>query len=206
MSQEPEPSIIEYARFYGLAKNHLEPHPLCDISIERDLWQPSEGVPGLIPDDFENVEVPAERIFIDEETASLLATLAFPLPKETPRFDEDTDIDTHRARDLKQELPFLRTDHDSDLRCFSRRIGPDLENEFLPSESVDEEADEGLHWPTRYYKLADEMWSQIQSEKLAVSSDAFLLLQDSLKCPLENDEHLSFEDNDAEPIYERVCS
>lgn len=112
MSQE-EPSIIEYAHYYGLIRNHLEIDPLqglaaldnaqtqLDLDNTPDLFQIRQGC----------VKVPEERLTIDAGTASLLSEIAS-FAKPPPSSDRDDAIDTHRVRRMKVELPLLSSDHE----------------------------------------------------------------------------------------------
>ncbi|KAL9129035.1 MAG: hypothetical protein Q9217_002405 [Psora testacea] len=203
MSQDSEPSIREYARFYGLAKDHLENHPLSAISAPEDDWQELDDTPELFSIDANNGTIPADRLFIDAETASLLVQFAPPSSKEPPRFDEDVDVDIYRIPKLKQELPLLHSDHESDMREFACQIIPNLESEFLPLENIDEEADEGLSWPSKYHDLPRGICNKLETERLEIPSEVLLYLQSTLKWHLEGGEHTSFEDANAEPSYKR---
>ncbi|KAL9102705.1 MAG: hypothetical protein Q9163_002167 [Psora crenata] len=203
-SQESQPSIFEYARFHGLTKDHLEHHPLDAISCPDDFWQQLEDTPDLFCIDASNGTVPAERMSMDAETASILAQLAEPLSEQPPKFDDDVDVDTHRLQKLKQEPPLLFTDHESDMQWFARQNVPDLESEFLPLEAIDEEADEGLEWPQKYQELPRHIWDKIESEKLSMSSEVLLYLQQTLKWHPEGVEHASFEEAHDEPNYKRM--
>lgn len=195
MSQGEEPSIIDYARFYGLIRDHLEPHPLHGMAARDSL--PSlelDDHPGLSDIDFAKFKIPEERLTVDAGAASLLSCIAA-LAKEAPSRHDD-EIDAHRVRQLKHELPLLRSDHELDMLNFAPRIIPGLEHEFLPFETVDEEADEGLTWPSRCYELSNEYAQKSTSEKLQVSSDGFKYLHETLRFPLEGSDHALFEYED----------
>ena len=203
MSQEAEPSLIEYARFHGLSKDYLEHHPLEGIAPPLDFLSQLEDSPDLVhiePGDF---KLPKERLTVDAGAASLLAEVAA-LAKPVIRSDEDDGLNLHRFRNLKLELPLLRTDHELDMLRFAPQVVPDLEHEFLPYETVDEEADEGLTWPSRCHELPSLYWKKVESEKLQVSRDALQFLQQSLQYHLEGGNHEAFEVDDIP--YERVRS
>jgi len=203
MSQEVEPSMIEYARFYGLIRNHLEPHPLQTFSAAEGLLpQQVEDSPDLFQLHLENIKVPEERLAVDAGSASLLSSVATFAKGAPSRNDEDDGICTHRVRRMKHESPLLRSDHELDMLCFAPRIAPDLENEFLPLETVDEEADEGFTWPSKYYELPDVHDKKSKAEKLEIASDGLLFLQQSLRFHLEGGEHAIFEVH--EVPYKRV--
>ena len=179
MSQVEEPSITDYARFYGLIRDHLEPHPLQGLAA-RDTHLPLEldDDVGLSPIDLATYRLPEERLTVDAGAAALLSYITA-LAKIAPSRDNDK-IDTHRVRNLKHELPLLRSDHELDMLQFAPRIVPDLEHEFLPLDNTSDEADEGFTWPAACYQLPEEYSRRSTSEKLQVSGDAFVCLQETL--------------------------
>lgn len=184
-----EPRIIDYARFYGLVHNHLEPPPLQGLTLPENLGSSVEDPPELFHIDFSNVKVPEERLAIDAGAASLLASI-----QESAKYEvEDVDIDTHRVRRMKNELPLLRSDHEIDLLRFKSPIVPDLENEFLPLETLDVEEDEGVEWPSSYYALCDEFAKKSKSEKIEASKDDLSYLQRALNYHLEGGDHTALE-------------
>lgn len=204
MSQEDvQPSTIEYARFHGLIRDHLEHHPLHGLAAPPDFSSQLDDTPDLFQIRQDCVEVPKERLTIDVDTASLLSSIAT-LAKEPPSRHGDDEIDTHRVRRMKHELPLLRSDPEVDLLRFAPRIVPNLENEFLPLETVDEEADEGFGWPTRCYELPGEYTRKLKEEKLEVWSDVLVFLQETLRFHLEGGTHQVFED--VESSYTKVSS
>lgn len=189
MSDDVEPRIIDYARFYGLVQNHREPPPLQGLTLPENLGSFLEDPPELFHVDLSNVKVPEERLAIDAGAASLLSSI----PESAKCEFEDLGIDRHRVRRMKNELPLLRSDHEIDLLRFVSPIVPDLENEFLPLETLDIEEDEGVEWPSSYYALPDEFTRKSRSEKIEASKDDFLYLQQVLKYHLEGGEHAAFE-------------
>ena len=88
------------------------------------------------------------------------------------------------------ELPLLSTDHELDMHDFARTIIPDLTNEHLPLESLDDEADEGLSWPSTCATLPDVHFAKCKAEKLEISPEWLNYMRDILS--LQN-EHLQFE-------------
>ena len=185
MSQEEDPSILDYARFYGLISDHFEPHPLRRIAA-RDTSHPLEldDDDGLSPLNFPACGLPQERLTVDAGAAVILSSIA--APAKVPPAHSAEVIDTHRIRNLKLELPLLRSDHEVDMLNFGPRVLPDLEHEFLPLEAVNEEADEGLTWPLTCYQLPGEFANKSASEKLCVSSNALAYLQETLDFHLDS--------------------
>ena len=204
MSQEVEPSLLEYARFHGLIRDHLEDHPLQHLECPRDFWSDLEDNQDLFQIRTDTVKVPDERLAVDEGTASLLSSVQALAQQPPSRHGEDDEFDVHRVQRLKLELPLLRSDPEFDLLRFAPKIVPDLEHEFLPLETVDQEADEGLDWPTRCHDLPDEYTKKLESEKLEVSSDAMVVLQAALTYHHEGGNHEFFED--IELPYTKVCT
>lgn len=204
MSQEAEPSIIDYARFYGLIRDHLKDNPLEQFSPPRDLFSDLEDNSNLFQIRADSVRVPDERLAFDEGAASVLSS-AIALAKQPPSTEnEDDEINVHRVRRMKHEIPLLRTDPEVDLLRFAPRIVPNLENEFLPLETVDEEADEGFDWPTWCSSLPEEYAKKLKAEKLKVTSDALVFLQEALNFQQEGGEQQILDH--AELAYGKVCT
>ena len=204
MSQELEPSLHDYARFYGLTRDHLDSYPLAIAPGPIDVWQQLNDLPDLFHIDSSKAYFATERIAIDPAAASFLAAITTQKSEQAPWFDQDNDVTTRRFRDSKIELPLLRTDHDLDILRFRRQAQPDLESEFLPIETVDEEADEGLAWPSRMSEAAEGYWDKVLSEKFPISSDTLGFLQRALQWHEEGGDCKSFQDIDGESSYERV--
>ena len=167
MSETLEPSLVDYARFYGLAVNHLENDPLVDPPVPRDIHVELEDGPQLFKIDNTNGKVPQERLAIGRDEALLLGSLNA-ASEHTLSF-EGVVLDPHRVRNMKLELPMLRTDHEADIQDFARPVLPDLAHEHLPLEIVDDDADEGLSWPMECASLPDIFYAKCKAEKLDVS-------------------------------------
>ena len=204
MSQDVDPPIIDYARFYGLACNHRELSPLQGLTLPENLGSFLDDPPELFHIDLSNIKVPEERLAIDAGAASLLSSIAESAKHPPSHSDQDLGIDRHRVRGMKQELPLLRSVHELDVLRFAAPIIPDLKNEFLPFETVDIEEDEAFEWPSSYHALPDEATKKLESEKLEVSKDDLQFLQHTLKSQFESVEHEAFEVDDLP--YKRVHS
>ena len=202
MSNE-EPSVIAYARFYGLTQDHLALDPLQGLKTLPKAQLQLEDGPDLFQLREDCVELPRERLDVSPGALSLLSEV-LALAKCSPSFDSLDEIDTHRVRRLKLELPLLRTDPEVDLIRFAPQVVPDLEHEFLPLETIDEEADEGLTLPSSYERLPEEWNRRVQSERLEVNGDALFFLQDTLKWHHEGEDPATFKDVDYP--YEKVAT
>ena len=197
MSQDVEPTIIEYARFHGLVRDHRESPPLERLALSENLDSSLDDPPELFHIDLAKVQLPQERWAVDAGAASLLSSIVESAQDPPPYSDEEIGIDRHRVRRMKQELPLLRSDHELDVLRFRSPIVPDLEHEFLPLETVGVEEDEGVEWPTSYYALPDEFTKKISSEKIEASQDGCLYLQQTLKYDFEGLEDGTFEYDDS---------
>ena len=202
--QKSELSLQEYACLHGLTKDHLRPHPLDVLPGTDDVWQLLEDSPDLLHIDGEKGSVLTERFTVEPETASFLASLVPERNEQNSKFDGDDSTKIRRFRDLKIELPLLRTDHSLDILSFQRQAQTDLYNEFLPLETLDEEDDEGLTWPSQPAQLSNETWKKATSEKFAIPCEILQYLQGVLQWHQEGGEYKTFEDADSEPIYQRV--
>ncbi|MCJ1464776.1 hypothetical protein MMC07_003389 [Pseudocyphellaria aurata] len=188
MTQEQEASLLDYARFHGLAHSHLQISPLANLgltSVEDPTSVDLEEDPSneFSLEEF-NRNISTERLSFGKDAISVLSVVKLPVweTTQTQSYDEDVEIDRcHRWRNLKHELPLLRTDHELDMIHFRKRLVPDLENECFPTEAVDEEADEGFTWPSKYHTLPDEFNKISGSETLAVCSETLLYLRDVLR-------------------------
>lgn len=194
MSQDAEPSILEYARFYGLIQNHLANNPLQHVVVPRDFELQLNDTTDLFQIRNDCVKVPKERLAVDAGTASLLTDVANLAQFPPPGFDTDDELDHRRVRRMKHELPLLSTDHEVDMLRFTRKVVPNLENEFLPQETVDEEADGGFNWPSSLQGLPGEYNKRAREEKPVFPKEALIYLQETLKHPVEGFKHAFYEE------------
>lgn len=180
MSRSSEHTIIDYARFHGLLRDHRLLDPL-------KLLPEPENQPSFLedPEHAPKVGIPQgfsinERLTLSKEAATLLSSCTT-APK-IGAWDEEEILDVrHRTRKQKVEIPILKTDHELDMQEFGRRVEPDLAGFNLPYEKVDEENDEGLTWPRQYYDLPRELDSRSRGEKIETSRDIFIYMQTLLK-------------------------
>lgn len=205
MSQDVEPRIIDYARFYGLVQDHLEPDPLQGVqglTLSENLGSSLDHPPELFHIHLTSAKIPDERLAVDAGAATFLSSIAESLKQSPSYSDQELGIDRHRVRRMKHELPLLRSDHEIDVLRFASPIVPDLEYDFLPLETLDVEEDESLEWPSSYYVLPDEFAKISKSEKIEASEDDFLYLQQTLRLDVEGGEYRASEIDDLP--YKRV--
>lgn len=201
MSQYMEPSLSEYARFYGLTTDHLDRDPLAGLAVIHDLPEQLEDDPELFRiDNAKDIDL-NEKLFFGKQEALVLGSIMETMPQDWD-LDESSWLNPHRVRHMKIEVPMLKTDHEGDMRAFRCLMIPDLANEHLPLESLDDEADEGLMWPSSCQKLPSQYMLAAERERLDVSIGELNYLQASLSLDLTSELPLSFEGNGLE--YARV--
>ena len=187
MSKETEPSVLEYARYYNLSKNHMGVDPLRYVPPPDQPPLQLDTEPAWLQSGPSITTPPSERLIAVKEASALLAVTD---PKQYGDYAfEALDLaPTHRIRHLKVELPLLRSDHEMDMLNFARRIEPNLAEEFIPFEKVDNEQDEGPEWPSYCHAWPAMYFQKAQNEKLEVARDVIAYMKAALNVQPENRE------------------
>ncbi|KAI9772360.1 MAG: hypothetical protein M1839_002496 [Geoglossum umbratile] len=184
MDEEEQLALLDYARFHGLASDHRVVPPLLSSLIPsppRDfllqLADPKE-VPHL-----EQLAAfsTREKLFLDREAAALLSTCMWNVEHELTQEDLSFSAGQRRGKELRVELPMLRTDHELDMRIFGRQVVPGPLGDNIPLEEVNERNDEGISWPLESLDLPRQFNEKLRNEKLEVSKDAILYLQSIIR-------------------------
>ena len=175
MSQDDEPSVLEYARFYGLTVNYLATCPIQQCIRDLDRIE-SDDEPMLLEAEGSPAQIQNERILIPKNALALLSNVTtaqgqvlhdgLPLPK------------IHRSRDMKVELPLLRTDPEVDMQDHPHRVMPELAKELIPLEKVEDGKDESLQWSGCSHSLPAKVNAKLASELLTISKNTILYLQE----------------------------
>ena len=176
-----EPPLLAYARYHGLATDHLavELDLSAQFDTQGDLPNSHSKTASLIP-------LPKEaKLRLKKSELQLLAASIRPDPP--PSWD-DVLPDRHRTRDLKLETPLLPADHKEHLRCFTE--GPNLDLKDL-----------GV-LPDMQSRQSDAKMSQ---EKLQAPKEDLMYLQRILQDPYTPEGYQQVI-NDALPGYIRVSS
>ncbi|KAF2032653.1 hypothetical protein EK21DRAFT_60385 [Setomelanomma holmii] len=176
-----ELGTLEFARHYGLCTPYDQEAllignvlPPCSDTFDQDLLAPSNAcitnkVNTLIK----------ERLAVNKETAVLLKAVLD--SRELPPIEPPSTARWKWVLSLKQEVPVLPTDSDLDQLTFGSIVVPDFQNMKIPCEVVDEANDEGFMWPAKYLTYLAQCDAMIKAEKLAVSKDVLLHLQDAVQ-------------------------
>lgn len=161
------PSLLDYARYHGVAKEHLALD--LDLSAYFDTIQ--DELPGSLSRIAPPISLPKEtKLQLNTSELQLLATHL--RPPSPPPADEMLP-DPHRIRSLKLEIPLLLTDHEEDLRCFTKRPSLNLHDLGLLPECTSSPASD----------LARHQDIKLCQEKLQASKEDFLYLQHTLQAP-----------------------
>ena len=167
--------------------------PLASLLVPNDAEFQLQDGPQLFHIDESVAEVPEERLLLGKDEVLLLTSITRAPAHFSTSFD-GVDLDPRRVQKMKLELPLLTSDHEIDMQRFVRVIIPDLANEHLPLESLDEEADEGLSWPSRDAALPDVYSRKNTNEKLEVSPVLLSYMCNTLDYGDGITKHLLFED------------
>ena len=207
MEESQEPSILEYARFYGLVRDHLMVHPLQSSCLLDSSVDPSAALKD--PEGPVHLAALPPYIVHEKLSASKDAAVFLSYIRQSSLEEEGekaAPLDYNRVKNMKMELPVLRTDNELDIREFAPRAIPHLARLNIPLEKVDVEKDEGLAWPSSVYSLPEEFNSMSIKEKLDAPKDALVYLQAVLRTlPKEDDELLATETYWAPKVGLNLC-
>ncbi|KAH6614257.1 hypothetical protein C7974DRAFT_368528 [Boeremia exigua] len=181
-----EPSVLEYAREQGICVDYTtDLLPLADLCLSlRDTIDQDPRDPFY--DDLTNAVAAASELLKPRLTLTTAAAGLLKSALTAPGLDADYCFAADgrpRIRDLKHELPVLRTDPELDMLSFGTKFEPDFRElrSRIPSEDVDEEEDEGFGWPAKYAGYPAQVDKQIRSERLVVTRDVLLILQGAMR-------------------------
>lgn len=178
---ERDPPVLDYARFYGLCEDYASEQP-CLQSIRGPSDDDLEaGLKDPLNDSLTNpsAELTKERLAVSKDAALLLKDV-FSMGEpstETSLARENW----KRGSKLKQEVPILRSDDELDLLYFGSTDVPDFSDLRVSLENVDEEGDEGMQWPSKYYDYPNLCEERAKTEKLVVSKDDLIYLQNAVR-------------------------
>ena len=182
--EEDEISPVEYARRNGLSRNYLQTPYLvskldlfgeCTDKIIDDRHLPQFELKAIVHTE--------ERLSISKDAAVLMPSVSCEGSSEWIDSILLRMIDTRKCKKSKLELPLLKSDHETDCKTFAQRDGFEikLQNVVLPLEMVDENDSGGLGFSTSTRNKGAELLQEIMKEKLEVTRDTLLYLQETLK-------------------------
>lgn len=181
LQEYTEPSIIEYARSQGICVEYtLEPlhftgiEAPSDDEIDREFYNLCDAA---VTDSIQTLT--KERLAISRDGMLFLKSAYSLQEAHTP-----DPFATDRRRwmlDLKMEPPVLKSDYELDFLNFGSTALPDLRKLQMPSEAISEQNDEGFEWPTKYLDYPAQCGAKAIAEKLVVSKEALVYLQNTVK-------------------------
>src|SRR5438046_1576284 len=143
-SQDAKPSILEYARFYGLTQDYRKNAPLDaalvpNIPSKEDIHHDLDDETNMF-----TIQKPVglshiERLVVEKEAALVLPSLGLPISTVTNSVLNLLDV--RMTRNMKLETPILRTDHELDVIHFRKGFKPCTADLKLPLENVGDDND-----------------------------------------------------------------
>lgn len=191
---EDELSVLEYARFHSIVRDHLNPEiPLSNLltahqnheSIHADepvLILETEKLPTvctLLP---EGHTYPKDSPSVPKEALSFLSLIT----GKTALQNESLEVEENANRLLDArskgtalevlELPILRSDAELDFACFKCREEPVVEDLKLPREPIDEKRGQGLEWGVEMNEVVGKIHDKVAREKVTVEAKSIQFL------------------------------
>jgi hypothetical protein len=184
-SEEDDISPLEYARFNGLSYNYLdEPAAFIHAGILQKRAEASLSDDSHLQTFDLGREIKIEeRLTVSRGGAQLLASVSNGEAPESINSLVLPLLDSRTAKEIKLELPLLKSEHEVDCRDFARRHGFEvkLRDIKLPLEMVDEKNGEGLNLSSKLWSLGTKVLEELKLEKIAVSKDTLGYLQTTIK-------------------------
>lgn len=192
---DDEPSILEYARMAGIARDHqLDDTSVNDLlimkeNLDHDFFSYLKH-DHLSPLDLQGGINLNERLSVSKGAARLLTSVAQDENRESIDSMLYPLLGSRDVKKLRVELPLLLTDNESDLWRFARRDGFNLKPHAIrfPLELVSIENNEGLEFPPEFYDLETEAFDAIMNEKIEVTRTSIIYFQAAMKVTLTKDE------------------
>ncbi|ODH47058.1 hypothetical protein GX48_06879 [Paracoccidioides brasiliensis] len=190
MSSASEPSLLEYARFHNIANSSiLDPSQFIQPAVEDidpsfdDIIQiPSIDLSGVHS---EIKAISKEKLDFSWTSAPLLVSIIKSTAESkygepnANRYGEDEYLpDFYQIRNLKEDTPMLRIDHELDVQSFRQKISLHAIEINLPLEHVNDENDEGLKFPAVFWLKSKQLREISQGEKLDCTKEVLIFLQE----------------------------
>lgn len=198
---EKEPTLLDYARFHGLAVPFDSINSFSDFLAlnppQLDLTDPPgcQDINALAS--ALSKDLLREKLVVSHDVAQRIARII--KPPELPPWPA---LDQYRRiKSLRIEPPLLPTDHDLDVKQFQGEVKrPDIDLSDLRPIPTDEDKDEGLTFPRRYLEVADRLNKQLAKEKLDTTREVLSTIRRLIehrfdpeveRCAIKEDLHYS---------------
>lgn len=195
---------LQYAYEHDLTRDYT----LNSFSIAHLLSKPIQStLPTITEDGFtdcthlRDLEIPAPQLRSEVLTIS---HSALKLIHETRRELTDDEvklltqdvIDSGSTKNLKLELPILRTDNERDMRDFRTQMASrqdvNIKDHRLPLDPVTVEDGEGMQLPASARSEANELLRKLEGEKIGVTRSSLQFLADVVKDGYTEEEQWDF--------------
>ncbi|WEW56849.1 hypothetical protein PRK78_002304 [Emydomyces testavorans] len=188
MASSFEPSMLEYARFHGIAYDHLAIDPVSSVPPYASIRpeKPFQESKECFPLDLDGLrelihKKHKEKLSISKAGAAFLTSVIRPHSSHVEwgsKLDEMIS-NYRRIMDIRQELPILRTDHEHDMHVFRGMLSLDKMEVDLPLEQINDENDEGFVFPSYVRDLPIQIHDQISKEKLDCTREVLLFMHEA---------------------------
>jgi hypothetical protein len=200
MDDFDEPSVLEYARSHGIARNHQQLNPLDLLAQIRD----SEHAQSLSSMDstqllnFETLDFANhtstfksknKKLILDKDGVKFLTSVLQEVTslQANPGHSAENTIFLklkYKLRDdLKIEVPLFSAEKKTKLKELTKRADPiELLNEIVPDLADRERAriDEGLEFPDYFWELPSMLYRDPSMEKLEAPEGTGRVLREAL--------------------------
>jgi hypothetical protein len=195
MSAKHEPSLLEYARFHGIAHDHtaINPNQQLDHSLKLPLNDPPvpedklKSLDKYLLTTQESVEkaIREEKLNVRKEDIRLLSTVLRDARTHEFEFSLEEHLAAfHRLTKLKLEPPIFSLDYETHSTPQRPVFDDSEELDLPPLEEAPEYRFESL------MKKADEFNEEIRNEKLNCNKQTFMLIQNAMKLENASSNHL----------------
>jgi len=204
---DQEPSILEYARYHGLASYHMldDDDDFDPRLIEAASFSFDDDDVNALTNFVVDTGILDEKLILDADARAVLASI-FQAGQKSETYPLELDI--RRTKHVRLEEPLLFTDPKLDVKQYlGARLAAQTELRIdvdkLPLFPIDEQSDEALGWPEKYHTLPVKYDKHIADEKIQVPKEALLFLHQVCQ-PGDTHEHIHAI-MESELKYKRVC-
>ncbi|KAF7176217.1 hypothetical protein CNMCM7691_001933 [Aspergillus felis] len=196
MSAKHEPSLLEYARFHGIARDYTAITPNQQLDHSHKLPPDDPSVPQdklklldrylLTTQESVDKAIREEKLNVRKEDIRLLSAVLRDVRTHEFEFNPEDDLVAfHCLNKLKLEPPIFSLDYETHSALPQRPVLYNLEELDLPP------LEEGPEYQFEsLVKKADEINEEIRNEKLNCNKQSFMLIQDATKLGNTSSNHL----------------
>ena len=175
-----EPNLLEYARSFGLASDHLAVDPLDPSYILQS--RADFNVLCEHDEDLLHINCSRKFRFFEKLSAGLDAARLLSSVQRLSQHEDDNDDNEPLPRDNRAgasrlEVPVLKTDNELDVLQFTGRASQDIFNITAWHTDSEDWQDDATTWPPSAFNLARQLDAESSEEKLVVPKDVLYFIQ-----------------------------